>query len=200
MPAPALLALQQATRAHQRAHGCNAHTFEDGEGLWQLVAAHQPRRVLELGTGLGYTACLMALASSEAVVDTLEGDAIHAELARDQIAQLGLLQRVRLHEGSFSVTLPALQLQAGSLDLVFFDGNMPAFVLVQRFHSLLAPGGLLVCANLELNGPLGARRAKAELNDTTRWQRLPGLENGLTWVARKQGDAALQHKLVRSGP
>jgi predicted O-methyltransferase YrrM len=93
-----------------------------------------------------------------------------------------------------------LQLQAGSLDLVFFDGNMPAFVLVQRFHSLLAPGGLLVCANLELNGPLGARRAKAELNDTTRWQRLPGLENGLTWVARKQGDAALQHKLVRSGP
>jgi len=144
MPAPALLALQQATRAHQRAHGCNAHTFEDGEGLWQLVAAHQPRRVLELGTGLGYTACLMALASSEAVVDTLEGDAIHAELARDQIAQLGLQQRVRLHEGSFSVTLPALQLQAGSLDLVFFDGNMPAFVLVQRFHSLLAPGGLLV--------------------------------------------------------
>lgn len=200
MPAPALLALQQATRAHQRAHGCNAHTFEDGEGLWQLVAAHQPRRVLELGTGLGYTACLMALASSEAVVDTLEGDAIHAELARDQIAQLGLQQRVRLHEGSFSVTLPALQLQAGSLDLVFFDGNMPAFVLVQRFHSLLAPGGLLVCANLELNGPQGARRAKAELNDATRWERLPGLENGLTWVARKQGDAALQHKLVRSGP
>ena len=200
MPAPALLALQQATRAHQRAHGCNAHTFEDGEGLWQLVAAHQPRRVLELGTGLGYTACLMALASPEAVVDTLEGDAIHAELAREQIAQLGLQQRVRLHEGSFSVTLPALQLQAGSLDLVFFDGNMPAFVLVQHFHSLLAPGGLLVCANLELNGPQGARRAKAELNDSARWERLPGLENGLTWVARKQGDAALQHKLIRSGP
>ena len=93
-----------------------------------------------------------------------------------------------------------MQLQAGSLDLVFFDGNMPAFVLVQRFHSLLAPGGLLVCANLELNGPQGARRAKAELNDATRWQRLPVLENGLTWVARKQGDAALQHELVRSGP
>ena len=200
MPAPALLALQQAARAHQRAHGCNAHTFEDGEGLWQLVAAHQPRRVLELGTGLGYTACLMALASPEAVVDTLEGDAIHAELAREQIAQLGLQQRVRLHEGSFSITLPALQLQAGSLDLVFFDGNMPAFVLVQHFHSLLAPGGLLVCANLELNGPQGARRAKAELNDSARWERLPGLENGLTWVARKQGDAALQHKLVGSGP
>ena len=200
MPAPALLALQQATRAHQRAHGCNAHTFEDGEGLWQLVAAHQPRRVLELGTGLGYTACLMALASSEAVVDTLEGDAIHAELARDQIAQLGLQQRVRLHEGSFSVTLPALQLQAGSLDLVFFDGNMPAFVLVQHFHTLLAPGGLLVCANLELNGPLGARRAKAELSDSARWQRLPGLENGLTWVAQKRGDAALQHEVTQSGP
>ncbi len=197
---PSLLAVQQATRAHQRVHGCSAHTFEDGAGLWQLVAAHQPRRVLELGTGLGYTASLMALASPHAFVQTLEGDAQHAALARQHIAQLGLQQRVQLHEGSFSVTLPALELAPGSLDLVFFDGNMPAFVLLQHFQTLLAPCGLLVCANLELNGPQGARRAKAELNDPARWQRLPGLENGLTWVARKTGDAALQHEVAQSGP
>ena len=77
---------------------------------------------------------------------------------------------------------------------------MPAFVLVQHFHTLLAPGGLLVCANLELNGPQGARRAKAELSDSARWQRLPGLENGLAWVAQKRGDAALQHEVTQSGP
>lgn len=178
--------IQQATRRHQQAHACTAHTFEDGEGLWQLVADAQPRRMLELGTGLGYTACLLALASPQGRVDTLEGDATHATLARQQIAAAGLQQRVRLHEGSFSLTLPALELLPGQLDLVFFDGNMPAFVLVQHFHTLLAPGGLLVCANLELNGPQGARRAKAELRDSSRWQLLPPLENGLTWVARRR--------------
>ncbi len=177
--------IQHATRVHQREHGCNAHTFEDGEGLWQLVARAQPRRVLELGTGLGYTACLMALASPQAQVDTLEGDAEHAALAREHIGAAGLPERAILHEGSFSTSLPALGLLPGSLDLVFFDGNMLAFVLVQHFYTLLAPGGLLVCANLELNGPQGARRAKAALRDTQRWQLLPPLENGLTWVARR---------------
>ncbi len=38
---------------------------------------------------------------------------------------------------------------------------MPPLILVQHFHTLLAPGGLLVCASIDLNGPLGARRARA---------------------------------------
>ena len=69
---PAFLhTLQEATRLHQQAHGCSAHVFDDGPGLWQLLAQHQPQRILELGTGLGYTACLMACASPRAQVDTL---------------------------------------------------------------------------------------------------------------------------------
>ena len=180
-----LLAIQQATRTHQQQHACNAHTFEDGIGLWQLVQQHQPRRMLEFGTGLGYTACLMALASPQGQVLTLEGDPEHAALARQQIAALQLQQRVQLHEGSFATVMQALQLSEGSQDLIFFDGNMPPLILVQHFHTLLAPGGLLVCANIDLNGPLGARRVRAELADTQRWQLLQPLESGLTRVARR---------------
>ena len=43
LPEP-LLTLQQATRLHQQAHGCSAHVFDDGPGLWQLLAQHQPER------------------------------------------------------------------------------------------------------------------------------------------------------------
>ena len=161
-----LQAIQLATRSHQQQHACNAHTFEDGPGLWQLVQQHQPRHMLELGTGLGYTACLMALASPQGQVLTLEGDPEHAALARQQIAALGLQQRVQLHEGSFATVMQAL-------------------IRVQHFHTLLAPGGLLVCANIDLNGPLGARRVRAELADAQRWQLLPPLESGLTRVARR---------------
>ena len=179
-----LQAIQLATRSHQQQHACNAHTFEDGPGLWRLVQQHQPRHMLELGTGLGYTACLMALASPQGQVLTLEGDPEHAALARQQIAALELQQRVQLHEGSFATVMQALQLPAGSQDLVFFDGNMPPLILVQHFHTLLAPGGLLVCANIDLNGPLGARRVRAELADAQRWQLLPPLESGLSaWHA-----------------
>lgn len=191
-----LQAIQSATRRHQAAHGCSAHTFEDGEGLWRLVAALAPRRVLEFGTGLGYTACLMAWASPQAQVDTLEGDAAHAALARQHIAQCGLAGRVRLHEGSFSVTFPALDCAPGSVDMVFFDGHVPPHALLDAWHRLLRPGGWLVCANLELNGPQGCRRAKADLRDGARWQLQPPLEGGQTWVAcRVEGPR--QQALVR---
>ena len=107
-----------------------------------------------------------------------------ADLAQ-HIAQLGLQDRVQLHPGSFAVSLPALQLPLGSVDMVFFDGNMPPFILVRYFYDLLSPNGVLVCANLELNGPLGAKRSKAELQTTSRWRLLEPLEGGNTWVAQR---------------
>ncbi len=183
MALPAFLqTLQASTLRHQQAHGCNAHFFEDGEGLWQLVQQYQPQRILELGSGLGYTACLMALASPQARVDTLEGDAEHAALARQHIRMGGLEQRVHLHEGSFAVTLPAMQLPPRSLDFVFFDGNSPPLILIRGLHALLRHGGLLACANLEISWPQGSRRVKAELDNPQRWQKITTIENGQTQV------------------
>lgn len=183
-----LQAIKVATQRHQHAHGCNAHVFADGIGLWHLVNQIKPQHVLEFGTGLGYTACLMALASPTAQVDTLEGDASHALLAQQHIDMLGLCKRVRLHTGSFATVLPALQIAPASLDMIFFDGNMPPFILVRHFYDLLREGGILICANLELNGPLGARRSKAELSTQQRWHLMPALEEGATWVACKVAD------------
>lgn len=181
---PACLhALQEATRQHQQAHGCSAHVFADGAGLWQLLAQHQPQRVLELGAGLGYTACLMALASPQAQVDTLEGDAQHAQLARRAIAACGLSERVRLHEGSFLPVLQGMQIAPQSLDLIFFDGHAPALALIRQLHGVLRHGGLLVCANIEISKPNGSRRVKAELQNPSRWRTLGTLENDQTRVA-----------------
>ena len=181
---PAFLnTLQETTRLHQQAHGCSAHVFDDGPGLWQLLAQHQPQRILELGTGLGYTACLMACASPRAQVDTLEGDAEHTALARQHIAACGLEQRVHVREGSFLPVLQALNFPPYSLDLIFFDGHAPALALVRQLHGLLRHGGLLVCANIEISKPHGSRRVKAELEDGLRWRTAATLENGQTRVA-----------------
>jgi len=177
-----LQTIAQASRNHQQAHGCNAHIFEDGEGLWHLVRQYQPQHILELGSGLGYTACLMAQASPNARVDTLEGDAEHAALARQHIRLCGLEQRVHLHEGSFAAVLPAMQLLPRSLDFVFFDGNSPPLILIRGLHALLRHGGLLACANLEISWPQGSRRVKAELDNPSRWQKITTIENGQTQV------------------
>ena len=62
--------LQDVTRIHRSEHGCGAYTFEDGTGLIDLSARIKPKRILELGTALGYTACCLASGSPEAHVDS----------------------------------------------------------------------------------------------------------------------------------
>ena len=51
-------ALREATMAHRAVHGCGAYPYDNGALLGTLAAAANARRVLELGTALGYT-CLL---------------------------------------------------------------------------------------------------------------------------------------------
>jgi predicted O-methyltransferase YrrM len=64
--------IQKATRAHRQAHGCHAYTYSDGAALTALAANAGAKRVLELGTALGYTACCLAAAGPSVFVDTIE--------------------------------------------------------------------------------------------------------------------------------
>jgi len=93
-------AIQSATRTHRRSHGCGAYTFEDGPALTSMAAASGARRILELGTALGYTACCLAAGHPEARVDTIEGDPDHARLALEQIGSVGLSDRITVHHGA----------------------------------------------------------------------------------------------------
>ncbi len=51
---------------------------------WRRAA--NARRILELGTALGYTALSFASGAPDATVDTVERDPEHVQLARDNIA------------------------------------------------------------------------------------------------------------------
>jgi len=91
--------LYRISVAHRKVHGCEAYTFEDGPALTALSGWKQPHRVLELGTALGYSACCLAQGSASARVDTIEGDATHVTLAREQIARHALTHRITVHHG-----------------------------------------------------------------------------------------------------
>ncbi len=176
------IAIQQATREHRRQHNCEAYTFEDGPSLIRLSMQIQPRRVLELGTALGYTACCMAHGSALTHVDTIEGDAQHALLAQQQILQHGLSERITVHSGWFEDVLPRLNT---GYSMAFFDGFAPSPSIIQRLHDLLAPEGILVCSNLQLAHGQDARELSTDLENTRRWKPLPAIEHGHTRVLEK---------------
>jgi len=172
-----------SAQQHRITHGCSAHPFGDGAALFALAQQQNPAQILELGTGVGYTAVLLASACPTAHIDTLEGNDDHIAEARLAFTEAGLAARISLHAGSFADTLAPLPLD--HYDLIFFDGHMPPLIVVEHFPKLLRSGGLLVCSNMRLRGTRGAPRVEAALGQTEIWQRLLDIEGGNTWVLRR---------------
>ena len=176
-PGDRYAAILGQTDRHRAGHGCGAYPFRDGPALGVLVAATGACRVLELGTALGYSACWLAHAAPEARVDTIERDATHAALARDNIAANGFADRVRVLEGDFDDILPTLE---AGYDAAFIDGYAPTFRQLQWVRSLLRQRGVLITANLNL---AGADPVRAALEEPNVWMTAPLLENGTTMVS-----------------
>ena len=176
--------IQMKTRIHRRQHGCGAYTFEDGMALIQLAKEYQPRQVLELGSGLGYTACCLAYGSPNAQLDTIEGDELHVEIARQHIAQQNLDKQITVHHGNFNIVLDQFDT---IYDMVFFDGFAPEPETLLTLYHLLIPKGILICANLPLSsGRPDAAQVERELNNTAHWERLDDIEGGQTAVLIKK--------------
>jgi len=145
--------VREATQKHRARHGCGAYPYGNGPLLTALAAATGPKRILELGCALGYTALSFALGAPKAKIDTVERDPEHARLARDTFAVAGADKRITVHEGDFAKVLPTL---SPGYDMAFFDGNTPVPALHKRLHELLNTGGLLVTANLNHGGTADA--------------------------------------------
>jgi predicted O-methyltransferase YrrM len=61
-------ALREATLAHRAQHDCAAYPYDNGALLGTLAASANARRVLELGTALGYTALWFAHGAPQAAL------------------------------------------------------------------------------------------------------------------------------------
>ena len=137
--------LYEMTHSHRREH--NGGTDEGAciawpsppyrAPVWRIVAdAIGATRFLEVGTGLGYTAALMADAGGPGCwVDTIENDPLHAEIAGSELSRRGLDGRVRVLLGDAAEVVADLTVP---YDVVFLDGDVDVLDHADR---LLRPGG-----------------------------------------------------------
>lgn len=140
----------QSYDQHRLEHGCiDVYPSRSGPLLGALAAATRARRLLEVGCGLGYSGLWLAYgAGPESLLETIELDGQHAEIARRHFESARLGDRIRILQGRGSTVLAGLR---GSYDLIYFDTD-PAESLADlaQFERLLKPGALLVSANLFL--------------------------------------------------
>ena len=123
----------------------------EGKLLHLLVKLAGARRVLEIGTFVGYSSLWMARALPEdGALVTLEADAVHAQVARSFFDGSDVAQKIILHEGKALETLPGL---SGPFGLVFIDAMKLEYA---RYLDLIEPmvpsGGLIVGDNSFLFG------------------------------------------------
>jgi predicted O-methyltransferase YrrM len=92
---------------------------ERGNVLVESVRQYSPRRVLEIGTLVGYSSILMGQHLPEdGTITTIEIDRDRAELAREHFKHAGLSERISLLIGPALNVIPKLH---GPFDLLFLD-------------------------------------------------------------------------------
>jgi predicted O-methyltransferase YrrM len=153
-----------------------------GKFLNVLVQITQPRRVLEIGLLGGYSTIWLARALPEGGrIISLEFSPLHAEVARKNLANAGLLDRVDIRVGAALDTLPTLQSSA-PFDLIFIDADKPSNPHYLEWALKLArPGTVIVVDNVVRDGKVADPASPDEdIKGTRRMTELMAAEPRLT--------------------
>ena len=140
----------RAAEAHRAAHGPACGLFPAGPHVMRMVAllvrVSRATRILDIGTGFGYSALWLAKAAGVgARVEAIDRFPEHLATAQHFAEQAGLAQRIAFIPGE---ALEVLTQLAGPYDLVHDDGwfaSQPAYF--EHVVALLKPGGLLTMPN-----------------------------------------------------
>ena len=119
------------------------------ELLYNTVKQCQPKRILEIGTAIGYSGIIM-LSACNATLNTVEMDENNANMARENFALFGVLDRVNLFVGDAREIIGYL---SGQYDFIFLDGPKGQYkAFLPYLTDLLQVGGTLVCDNALYKG------------------------------------------------
>jgi len=127
----------------------------EGRLLGLLVQLARARKIVEVGTLVGYSAIHMARAlPADGHLWSVEFDAKHAKVARDNLARAGVAERVTVLDGAGRDVLPTLSAR-GPFDLVFIDADKDNYDFYGAWAlEHLRSGGIVIGDNVFLFGHL----------------------------------------------
>ena len=128
---------------------------KDGiEFLTKFICENNIKKILEIGTAIGYSAIKMCLASTDVTVTTIERDKARYDMALENIKKFNLEDRITCIYGD------ALDIAiTGSYDLIFIDAAKGQYTkFFEKFKYFLAPNGIIVTDNLKFHGYVGSTK------------------------------------------
>ena len=118
-----------------------------------LLAMKQPKKILEVGTAIGFSALLMSeYGPKDCHITTIEKYEKRIPLAKENFAKAGRTEQITLLEGDAAEILQELE---GSYDFIFMDAAKGQYIhFMPDILRLLADGGLLVSDNVLQDGDI----------------------------------------------
>ncbi len=131
-----------------------------------LIEIKKPKRILELGTAIGYSAILMANSMPEDCrITTIENYDKRIPIAKENFKRAGVEDKVELLEGD---ALEILQKLDEPYDFVFMDAAKAQYpVYLKEIMRLLPVGGILIADNVLQDGELVESRYAVERRNRT---------------------------------
>lgn len=126
---------------------------ESARFLTVMCRMKKPKKILEVGTAIGYSAILMAQHTPKKTqIATLEYDESMVHLARENVKKAGYSEKIAVIEADAKDYLAYID-DEHSFDMIFLDGPKAHYVnMLDECVRLLKKGGILISDNILYKG------------------------------------------------
>ncbi|HEY8804147.1 MAG TPA: O-methyltransferase [Clostridium sp.] len=129
---------------------------ETAKFLELMITMNRPKKILELGTAIGYSAILMNLTSGGlSEITTIERDEKMIEIAKSNIEKYGLQNKITVLKGDCLEIMKSLQ---GEYDMIFMDAGKAHYNhFLPNCLRLLKKEGVLIADNVLFRGMVASK-------------------------------------------
>lgn len=136
-----------------------------------MLLMNKPKRILEVGTAIGFSALLMSeFMPQDGQITTIENYEKRIPIARANFQKYGKEDRITLLEGDAAEVLKTLE---GPYDFIFMDAAKGQYIhYLPQIMRILAPGGVLISDNVMQDGDIIESKYAVTRRDRTIHRRM----------------------------
>ena len=160
------------------------------EVIAKILIEKKPKRILEIGTAVGYSAmCFSKYLAEDGLIDTIERDEKRIEEAKQNFKKVEVENKINLYEGDAVEILPTLN---EKYDVVFIDaskGKFPFFL--KESLRMLKQDGIIFADNILYKGYV--------MSDYNKHKQRTAVRNLREYIAKVNEDANLNTEILEVG-
>jgi len=121
------------------------------EKIKEILKEEKPKRILEIGTAVGYSAsCFAMYSDDDCIIDTIEIDEDRYNEAVENVKKIGTDKKINIYLGNAVEIIPTLN---NEYDIVFIDAAKSKYsIFLEESLKLLKDNGLILADNILYKG------------------------------------------------